>query len=615
MQQQLEAAAGEAAAAAAAVHQHHHRHHRHYHRRRHQATATQYQQQRETSSTTGVLDMLSRITVLVAVCAGVLGAVLHLIREPALSDAPSVRSAPVYNLVALRAPALSGPLLRVFAWIATRSPLRPVVARALLNDNGMHLIRELASAHPNLAPVYFPMARLSTDEHRAADAAAAASLGALASGLGASSASGARGYNSVSDFHALYASGRARPSEVLESVLTGCERLAHLRVFSSLRPDDVRRQARESDRRWAAGRTLGVWDGVPVAVKDMVEVAGSVIYDGGSTGVETPSDDVLVARLRQAGAIVLGVTVMTEGGTTPLGFNAHFGGPFNAYSMAHYPGGSSSGSAVAVAAGLVPMAVGFDGGGSVRLPAAMSGAVGLATTFGRVPFGGEGATSTVIKAGPIAATVADAALAHLLLGAPLKASLYNRLYDGDVRGVPPPSLRLAHGGTLDGSLKGVRLGVFEAHFADADREVVAAARAALDAMRERGAEIVPIEIPHLREMSLAHAAKILSEFSLWWDNKFTSVNHTLEPNTAITVALGKQLSALEVLAGERVRALAIEIFRERLFTRHSLDAIVTPSIAITVPRMPDDVTDCGENNSPLVYATMKCKRGFGRFDT
>jgi Asp-tRNA(Asn)/Glu-tRNA(Gln) amidotransferase A subunit family amidase len=146
-------------------------------------------------------------------------------------------------------------------------------------------------------------------------------------------------------------------------------------LFSSLLPEDVMRQAGESDERWRRGAPLSVFDGVPVAFKDMMDVKGHVIYEGKNPGPEhaeewrvAERDEVMVTRLRALGAIIFGVTIEVEGGVSPLGFNAHFQGPVNPYSWNRYSGGSSSGSAVVVATGIVPVAIGYDGGGSIRIP-------------------------------------------------------------------------------------------------------------------------------------------------------------------------------------------------------------------------------------------------------
>ena len=137
----------------------------------------------------------------------------------------------------------------------------------------------------------------------------------------------------------------------------------------------------------------------------MLSATAHVIYGGRSplreNGAEwerSTKDDILISRIKKVGGILLGMTVMTEGGVSPLGYNSHWRGPVSAYSDHHYSGGSSSGSAVAVAAGIVPVAIGFDGGGSIRIPASFSGIHGLATTFGRIPFDSH-TDSTMIKAG------------------------------------------------------------------------------------------------------------------------------------------------------------------------------------------------------------------------
>ena len=127
--------------------------------------------------------------------------------------------------------------------------------------------------------------------------------------------------------------------------------LAKLNIWASLLPDDIRAQAKASDERFRRGQPLSIFDGVPVAFKEMIRVRGHGIHDGQdvsnftcvpggapSFGSACLSDDPMVARFRKLGAIIVGTTVMTEGGVTPLGWSAHWQGPFNPYNLEHYPG-------------------------------------------------------------------------------------------------------------------------------------------------------------------------------------------------------------------------------------------------------------------------------------
>jgi aspartyl-tRNA(Asn)/glutamyl-tRNA(Gln) amidotransferase subunit A len=144
-------------------------------------------------------------------------------------------------------------------------------------------------------------------------------------------------------------------------------------VFSSVDRDDVIRQALASDDRHKRNATLGILDGVPVAFKDNTRVKGHVAFNGRKKETFGPQevekdDDTLVRRFREEGAIILGLTVMVEFGVSPIGYNSHWKGPVSVYGKNRHSGGSSSGSAVAVASGLVPIAIGFDGGGSIRIP-------------------------------------------------------------------------------------------------------------------------------------------------------------------------------------------------------------------------------------------------------
>ncbi len=197
----------------------------------------------------------------------------------------------------------------------------------------------------------------------------------------------------IRHYHHQYKEHGVLPSDVMKATLakiTEWEKEHKLNIFSAIVPEEVMKAAYESDQRYANGKSLSIIDGVPIAIKDMIMIAKHINYNGKSPKEEykdghvmPEEDDLMVHRLRMYGAIILGATVMTEGGVTPLGWSAHFQGPYNVYNFDRYCGGSSSGSAVAVAAGLVPVAIGFDGGGSIRIPGSMSGVHGLGVTFGR----------------------------------------------------------------------------------------------------------------------------------------------------------------------------------------------------------------------------------------
>ena len=337
-----------------------------------------------------------------------IGLMLIVQESPVLISPDSLNTE--YNLIDLNAPALTGLPLTVFAYVCSKTILRPFVIRLLFRKNDMDAIRQLAANLPDMVPTYYPVARLNAQDYNVHVEAAASSQDTLVEGLPEENPST---YRSVMDYHRLYLEGKATPSMVMEKVLEGCEKLKHLNVFSSLIPDDVRKQARESDERYKLGKPLSVFDGVPIAAKEQFHALGHQVCLGGSVCTESLQDDAVVTTIRQAGAILLGLTVMTEGGVTPLGYSLAFDGPFNPYDSEYYSGGSSSGSAVAVATGLVPVAIGADGGGSIRVPAAMTGTFGLAPTFGRVQSDAS-LSSTVIKTGPIAASTQDTALAHLV---------------------------------------------------------------------------------------------------------------------------------------------------------------------------------------------------------
>jgi Asp-tRNA(Asn)/Glu-tRNA(Gln) amidotransferase A subunit family amidase len=153
-------------------------------------------------------------------------------------------------------------------------------------------------------------------------------------------------------------------------------------------------------------------------------------------------------------------------------------------------------------------------------------------------------------------------------------------------------------------LSDVRLGIFDEWFNDADPEVVTACRSAVKALENRGATVVPISIPHLQWMSLSHGIKISSEFTLGFDKIYHSNWDLLEPNTQVTIGIGKSMSALEVISAEKIRAWTFHYVRD-LFIAHELTAIVTPTVGVVPPALSSEAKVCGENNNPLVIRMLK----------
>jgi aspartyl-tRNA(Asn)/glutamyl-tRNA(Gln) amidotransferase subunit A len=253
--------------------------------------------------------------------------------------------------------------------------------------------------------------------------------------------------------------------------------------------------ARAAEQEIAAGRYRGPLHGIPVAIKDNIAVAGTVTAAGTRFLADnvTPDDAEAVRRLRAAGAIVVGKTNLHELALGSTTINPHYGTTCNPWRTDCIAGGSSGGSAAAVAGRQVPLALGTDSAGSVRMPATVCGIVGLKPTHGRVSARGLVASLTVTTdhIGPMTRTVADAALM-------LDAMAGHDPRDPFSRDRPLPRYREALGAT---DLRGVRIGVPTNFFFDvADPEVMAGVRAAIGELERLGATTSEVAIPDLVEM-------------------------------------------------------------------------------------------------------------------
>ena len=202
------------------------------------------------------------------------------------------------------------------------------------------------------------------------------------------------------------------PTDLLEDVIARYETLEpRLKMFAHVDFEQARIEARAAEKRMMRGERVSELDGIPTAIKDLIAVKGMPQRFGSRAVPDTPVsvDAPSVERLREAGAVILGKSTTSEFGSKAVGDSPLCGITRNPWNPAMTPGGSSCGAAAMVAAGLVPYAVGTDGGGSVRIPAALTGLCGVKGHFARVPVYPTPATPTLAHVGPLARTVEDTA--------------------------------------------------------------------------------------------------------------------------------------------------------------------------------------------------------------
>ena len=288
---------------------------------------------------------------------------------------------------------------------------------------------------------------------------------------------------------AKLSAGELTSEEIVRQLLERSDRLKRLNVFVHLDPDEVLAQARALDGRRRSGEMLGRLAGIPVAIKDVLCVEGEPTSCGSRMlrGFRPPYDATVIAKLRAAGAILYGKTNMDEFAMGSSTENSAYGPTLNPWDETRVPGGSSGGSAAAVAAGLAPLALGTDTGGSIRQPAAVCGVVGLKPSYGRVSrYGLIAFASSLDQVGVFAHDVADTALLLSVIAGrdPNDSTSVDEPVPDYVSTfeTPPPSLRV---------------GVVREFFSEGlDPEVDSAMQAAIRIYEKAGATIKQVSLPH-----------------------------------------------------------------------------------------------------------------------
>lgn len=384
-------------------------------------------------------------------------------------------------------------------------------------------------------------------------------------------ADAALAFESISSLSRRIGSGRLSPVTIAQELL---ERIAaldgRLRSFIRVMPEHALAQAHAAEIALKGGANLGILHGIPYAAKDLFDVKGVPTTAGTRLLANNVAarDSTVVHKLAAAGTVLLGKTHTVQFAYGASGINHDHGTPHNPWhAVAHAPGGSSSGSAVAVAAGLVPLALGTDTGGSVRVPAAMCGIVGLKTTIGRVSRAGVYPLCwTLDSVGPITRSVEDAALAF-------QAMQGTDTQDESTTGVAPQdTLR----GLKDG-VKGLRIAFGETtFFDDVDREVESAVREAGQVFRSLGAQVAGTAVPEAAAAWAEKKRPLLIPAEACAVNRELLDDHLaeLDPVIGPRMLSGRTLSAPDYFA--LLRRLAQ--LREKVqWTLRDVDALIVPT--------------------------------------
>jgi aspartyl-tRNA(Asn)/glutamyl-tRNA(Gln) amidotransferase subunit A len=375
---------------------------------------------------------------------------------------------------------------------------------------------------------------------------------------------------------------RVSPVEILDAVFERIAALnpvlnAYLRVFE----ESARAAARRAERAVKARKPLGAMHGLPVSIKDIIltteapTTAGSKIF---GEGLLTDHDAPVVRRLRRAGAIIIGKTNLHEVALGVTSANEHFGPVRNPWDTTRVAGGSSGGSAVAVAAGLGPLSVGSDTRGSIRIPAACCGITGLKPTRGLVSTADVVPLSaTLDHLGPMARSATDCAL---LLGAMAGSRSAGRPQRGTGR-----------------SLRKLRVGVSEYHLRDLDASVQQHLDSALRELRRLGCRMKPVDAKDFDGVQEASVIISSSEAVAYHDPMLRANPEAYGPLVRARLEGGYQRTALEYLRALASRERVAAVF-ERLFTE--VDCLVGATLPALPPRIGEQVVQINGRETNVI---------------
>jgi aspartyl-tRNA(Asn)/glutamyl-tRNA(Gln) amidotransferase subunit A len=409
-------------------------------------------------------------------------------------------------------------------------------------------------------------------------------------------------FASIMQIARLFRAGKLSPAELTELMLARIERLhPKLNAYITVTADLARAQAKKSEaelsvsRRRKTGVDRGLLHGIPISLKDNIHTAGIRTTAGSRILREfiPETDAPVVTRLRQAGAVLLGKTNMHEFAYGVTNNNPHYGPARNPWDVSRITGGSSGGSAAALAAGLCYGSVGTDTGGSIRIPAALCGVVGLKPTLNRVDVTGVIPLSPTLDCvGPMGRTAGDAAiLFQAMVGVEKKPRTNGRA----VRGRRFSRLRLGL----------PRDFFFDAISADVEKTF----EDAVGALRRLGAKIKDVSIPTLQQTESAGNRIGWAEATLYHQQSgwFPGRGAEYSEDVRTRLEAGTKVSATEYLEALDQRTKFVEQLRQ-VVEEASIDALVVPTTPIAAPLIGEETTRVGKNDYPTRALLLRLNR-------
>ncbi|TYI54325.1 hypothetical protein E1A91_D11G067000v1 [Gossypium mustelinum] len=508
----------------------------------------------------------------------------------------------IYVEADIKAPRMGGLLAKIFAWILESRIFGALAFYILKRLNRVH--KFISNATVEEPPMFVPLhPYVDLDEQEVieidSDASPAERVQQAMNCLPLTAENSLDAFKfscfrrwTIADYSRAYRNGEITPLKIAErfidAVHESSSRPLSIAFFINYDAEDILRQATESTLRYERGAPISALDGVPIAVKDEIDCS-PYPTTGGTKWLHKvrpcTGDACCVARLRSCGAILVGKTNMHELGATPSGINPHYGPPRNPYDPSRISGGSSSGSAAVVCAGLCPAALGVDGGGSVRMPASLSGVVGFKPTFGRIPHSGVLPLNwTVGMVGVLAGTLEDAFIVY--------AAISGHLPSHEPTTLPPK----IHFPLLNSTnpISNIKLAIYGEWFNDCNEEIRLCCSNAVQLLCERyNWKTVEVTIPELEVMRLAHYVTIGSECSTALSSHLENFRGRSEFgwDARVVVDIYGAFNSNEYIKAQKLRYRHMQI-HNKIFAK--ADVIVTPTTGMTAYSISKNALTTGE---------------------